>query len=120
MPSLSRWLLRFFVAAAWPAAVVALSGCATPLPNAPRSSSWALPQAAGSTLVQPVEASDIPAGQTGFWPIPQGAYALDARLTLLREATHSLDLQYYFLGNDGVGRAVMRELRNAAARGVRV
>uniref|UniRef100_UPI00403A084F phospholipase D-like domain-containing protein n=1 Tax=Variovorax sp. GV025 TaxID=3450240 RepID=UPI00403A084F len=120
MPSWSRWVLRFFVSAACAAAAVALVGCATPLPNAPRASSQALPPAAGSPLVQLVEASGIPSGQSGFWPIPQGAYALDARLTLLREATQSLDLQYYFLANDGVGRAVMRELRNAAARGVRV
>jgi len=120
MSSWRLWGLRFFASAAWVAATIVMSGCATPLPNAPRATSRALPPASGSPLVALVESSGIPSGQSGFWPIPQGAYALDARLTLLREATHSLDLQYYLLGNDGVGRAVMRELRNAAMRGVRV
>ena len=52
--------------------------------------------------------------------MPQGAHALDARLNLLRQAEHSLDLQVYLLADDEVGRNVLRELRDAAARGVRV
>jgi len=46
--------------------------------------------------------------------------ALDARLTLIKRAQSSLDLQYYLLGNDEVGHLVLRELRDAANRGVRV
>ncbi|RYY87233.1 MAG: phospholipase D family protein, partial [Comamonadaceae bacterium] len=49
-----------------------------------------------------------------------GSNALDARLHLLRGARRSLDLQYYHLHNDATGRLALRELRNAAQRGVRV
>lgn len=113
-------VFRSWLLAATMLAVAALSGCATPLPSVQRSPSHALPANSSSPVAKLVDASEIPSDKSGFWPVPQGAYALDARLTLLREATHTLDLQYYFLASDGVGRAVMRELRNAAARGVRV
>ena len=50
----------------------------------------------------------------------QASVALDARLTLIRRAQVSLDLQYYLLGDDEVGHLMLRELRDAAQRGVRV
>lgn len=109
------WLLIAFVGAAtW------LTGCATALPSVERMHSHALAPLDNSPLQRLSVAAGLEPGRSGFWPIPQGAFALDARLTLLREATHTLDLQYYLLANDGVGRTVMRELRDAALRGVRV
>lgn len=51
---------------------------------------------------------------------PQGAFALDARVQLLRRAAHGIDLQTYHLAADGVGKLILRELRDAARRGVRV
>ena len=50
----------------------------------------------------------------------QGAYALDARLTMIENARTSLDLQYYLLADDSTGRPILRALRDAALRGVRV
>lgn len=61
-----------------------------------------------------------PDGVSGARVMPQGAIALDARLTLIRHAQTSLDLQYYLLGNDKTGKLILRELRDAARRGVRV
>ncbi len=113
-------MFRSLLFAASIAVLVALTGCAAPLPTVARAHSQALPPVSDSPLVRLAEASGIPSGQSGFWPMPQGAFALDARLTLLREATHSLDLQYYHLAGDGVGHTVMQELRRAAQRGVRV
>ncbi len=52
--------------------------------------------------------------------MPEASVALDARLTLIRKAQSSLDLQYYLVGNDEIGRLLLRELRDAAQRGVRV
>ncbi len=52
--------------------------------------------------------------------MPMGSFALDARITLIRKATSTLDLQYYHIGNDEVGHAILRELYLAAQRGVRV
>jgi len=100
--------------------VIVLEGCAAPLPHVQRTVSQSMPPVADSPLQQLVSASGVPDGKSGFWPLPQGAYALDARLALLRQAKHSLDLQYYLLADDSVGRTVMRELRDASARGVRV
>ena len=51
---------------------------------------------------------------------PQGAFALDARVQLLRRAVAGIDLQTYHLAADGVGTLILRELRDAARRGVRV
>ncbi|MDM0000512.1 phospholipase D family protein [Variovorax sp. J22P240] len=59
-------------------------------------------------------------GVSGARVMPQGALALDARIALIRHAQASLDLQYYLLGNDQTGKLILRELRDAARRGVRV
>jgi putative cardiolipin synthase len=47
-------------------------------------------------------------------------YSLDARIELVRRARYSLDIQYYLIQNDRSGRLLMRSLRDAAMRGVRV
>ncbi len=60
------------------------------------------------------------AALSGIRALPQPDFALDARLQLIRHAQSSLDLQYYLLGNDKTGKLILRELRNAASRGVRV
>jgi putative cardiolipin synthase len=80
------------------------------------STDTALGRAAAAAML----AASAPSGQSGFRPIPQASVALDARLTLIKRAQSSLDLQYYLLGNDEVGHLVLRELRDAANRGVRV
>ena len=49
-----------------------------------------------------------------------GAYSLDARLQLARRAKHSLVVQYYQIANDASGRLLLRALREAAQRGVKV
>ncbi|MDP9898479.1 phospholipase D family protein [Variovorax ginsengisoli] len=59
-------------------------------------------------------------GFSGVRPLVQASFALDARLELIRRAQVSIDLQTYLLGNDKTGRLVLRELRDAARRGVRV
>ncbi len=57
---------------------------------------------------------------TGFRLLPIGVFALDTRLTLARRAAVSLDVQYYQIHNDATGRYLLRTLRDAAQRGVRV
>ena len=59
-------------------------------------------------------------GLSGFRLLPLGTHSLDARLQLIERAQVSLDLQYYHFAGDSTGRAVLRGLRDAAARGVRV
>ncbi|RYZ52867.1 MAG: phospholipase D family protein [Proteobacteria bacterium] len=57
---------------------------------------------------------------SGFHPLLDGVDALAGRLTLIREAKHSLDLQYYIWHRDKSGRMVLSALLDAAERGVRV
>lgn len=59
-------------------------------------------------------------GLSSFRPLPQSAYAMDARLTLIRHARRALDLQYYLLQNDVTGHKLLAAVRDAAQRGVRV
>jgi cardiolipin synthase C len=127
-------------------ALLALGGC-TSLPklDPPPPTSQALPissqtplgrlalasvQALAAAVSQPNDAdSPAPApsmpdgstqGLSGFRLLPLGTHSLDARLQLARRAQSSLDLQYYHFAGDSTGRALLRALRDAAARGVRV
>lgn len=59
-------------------------------------------------------------GSTGVLSLAHPWMALDARLSLIRQARSSIDLQVYHLADDTVGRQVLRALRDAAQRGVRV
>jgi putative cardiolipin synthase len=52
--------------------------------------------------------------------MPEAYYSLDVRIQLIRRARDSLDVQYYQVENDRSGRLLMRSLRDAALRGVRV
>ncbi|WP_017757902.1 phospholipase D-like domain-containing protein [Pseudacidovorax intermedius] len=58
--------------------------------------------------------------ESAFRPLALSTYALDARLALIARAQRSIDVQYYLLQSDGVGRHFLRALRKAALRGVRV
>ncbi len=58
--------------------------------------------------------------QSGFRLMPLGSFSLDTRVQLARRAQVSLDVQYYHLQNDESGRWLVRALRDAAQRGVRV
>lgn len=49
-----------------------------------------------------------------------GESAFNVRIALARRATRSLDLQTYVVADDETGRGLLRELRDAAQRGVRV
>jgi putative cardiolipin synthase len=73
-----------------------------------------------SPLVRIARDSTPSPEQTGFRLMPLGVYALDARVQLARRARHSLDLQYYQINNDKTGRLLLRNLRDASMRGVRV
>jgi putative cardiolipin synthase len=99
---------------------VLISGCGM-LPMLPdRPTSSALPPARDSPLVRSVQDSTPNPNMTGFRLMPIGFSSLDARVELARRAAHSLDVQYYLIANDRTGRLFMRNLRDAALRGVRV
>ena len=97
-----------------------LAGCGALPPRVDDAGSVALAAAADSPLVALVQRSAPPPLASGFRLMPYGSSSLDARIELIRRARHSLDVQYYLVQNDRTGRLLMRELRDAALRGVRV
>ena len=116
LPAVSS-LFRVFAAAV---TAVLLWGCGTvPMPPE-QAASTALPPSGDSPLVRTVQRSTPSAAMTGFRLMPNGFSSLDARVELARRTVYSLDVQYYLIANDRTGRLFMRNLRNAASRGVRV
>jgi cardiolipin synthase C len=96
-----------------------LSGCASLEPSR-KSPTFALTRDPQASLGR-VAASSVPEGDgSGFRPLAFSRYSMDARLSLAANATRSLDVQYYLLQNDSTGRTLLRALRDAAVRGVRV
>ncbi|GAA4336161.1 phospholipase D family protein [Variovorax defluvii] len=107
------------------AASVWFGGCATLPPPGPRMPSHALTEVGDTPLARIVRGS-MPAvavdtaGLSGFRLLPEAEFSFEARVALIRRAQMSLDVQYYHIQHDEVGLLFLRELRDAAARGVRV
>jgi putative cardiolipin synthase len=103
-------------------AVALAAACTTPLPAVDRDSiaSHAVVASRATALGRLVAASSPDPELSGFRLMPLGAFSFDARLALAERAERSLDLQYYHLEDDEVGRLLLRALRDAAERGVRV
>ncbi len=102
-------------------ALLALGGCAS-MPHVDRvaKASEAIALSPDTSLGR-IASSYRPApDQSGFRLMPLGSFSLDTRVELARRAQVSLDVQYYHLENDESGRWLLRALRDAAARGVRV
>jgi putative cardiolipin synthase len=103
-------------------ALAALTGCATLPGDVVRAASSAMTDVAATDLAR-LSAAATPDDQrhlSGFQLLPDPAQAFDARLALARRAQKTLDVQYYLIAADRTGLAFLRELRDAAARGVRV
>jgi phosphatidylserine/phosphatidylglycerophosphate/cardiolipin synthase-like enzyme len=101
--------------------VALLAACAGTLP--PRSDdspSVARVAPAGAPLADVAARAGLGDGATGAWPLPESGFALDARMAAIEHATTSIDIQTYLIADDVTGRQVLRALRDAAARGVRV
>jgi cardiolipin synthase C len=102
------------------AAFSLLAGCAV-LPQAvSRLPSQALPASAASELVRIAKASTPNPLLSGFRLLSWSEQSFATRIELARRAQRSLDVQYYVLANDDTGHGLLRALRDAAARGVRV
>ncbi|MFO1217331.1 MAG: phospholipase D family protein [Burkholderiaceae bacterium] len=98
-----------------------LAGCAALPQGVQRPVSYALAPAVDTALGRIAQAAApadpaLSGARLLSWP----AQALDARIALAQRAERSLDLQYYVLHDDVSGRHLLRALRDAALRGVRV
>lgn len=106
---------------AWVLGLAALlAACGTLPPRAAMEETTALAPDPVTGLARIAAASTPPGEHSGFRLMPLGVYSLDARIELARRAERSLDLQYYVIENDGAGRLLLRTLKEAAQRGVRV
>ena len=113
-------LLRLLATGALTALLALLQACSTLPPPVDRTPVAAIPASADQLLGR-IAAQSVPPGKgSGFRPLPFSNYAMDARLTLIENAQKSLDVQYYLLQNDVTGHKLIRAIRDAAVRGVRV
>ena len=100
----------------------AIGGCAS-LPrdfDKPVSHAIDVSKVQGSPLARATHGSGPVGDLSGFRLLPTGGYAFNTRVALARRARHTIDAQYYIVEDDETGRAILKELQNAAARGVRV
>jgi putative cardiolipin synthase len=101
-------------------AALGFTGCASLPEPGPRGVSQSLPPSPASSLAQLASAAAPDPQLSGFHLMATGRMALHTRLELLRRAQHTLDLQAYHIADDDTGRTLLRLLRDAAERGVRV
>jgi putative cardiolipin synthase len=116
-----RFLGRLGVLSIALGALLALGACST-LPTIDREAiaSEAIPLSTSTTLGRIAKESSPSPDLSGFRLMPLGLFSLDTRVQLARRAEVSLDVQYYHFANDETGRYLLRALRDAAERGVRV
>jgi putative cardiolipin synthase len=104
------------------ATLFSMAGCASIDFDYPRVESHAFTDTAETQLgrqVAPYVATK-PEKQSGFYPVNDGIEALASRLLMAGRAEKSIDVQYYLIKNDIVGRTFIYSLVQAADRGVRV
>ena len=103
-------------------ALLVVTGCASIDYDYPREESYFEPDTAGTSLGQSIEplVATKPSDQSGFYPMEDGVDALAARLLLAKRAEKTIDVQYYLIKSDLVGRGFILSLLQAADRGVRV
>ena len=104
--------------------LLALAGCGA-LPRIDSDfrdahTSAAIPLSLATTLGRIAKDSQPSPQLSGFRLMPLGNFSLDTRVQLARRAEATLDVQYYHFENDETGRWLIRALRDAAERGVRV
>jgi cardiolipin synthase C len=98
-------------------------GCASLPANNPHAPSHAFAapeQTALGQLVLQRRAQDHARSDSGFALLSSVDTAYEARVSLIRAARKSIDLQYYAIHADGSTEVLLHELRHAAQRGVRV
>ena len=126
MPPLSFTLVRRSVGnfgALLCAAILAalVSGCATQPREVPvvASHAWQHPEETPLGREYAHQLADHP-GQSGFHVLDDGREAFLARAALAASAQRTLDLQYYYVGEDATADILLYRAVQAAKRGVRV
>jgi putative cardiolipin synthase len=115
--ALARWAGRVSLGA-----LIVLAGCASLPEPVARAQSQAATDVAATPLARAAlqATPDDQRHLSGLRLLPDGPEAFSTRIALARAARKSLDVQYYLIVPDDSGRQFLRELRDAADRGVRV
>lgn len=103
--------------------VCLLQACTNLPPNTHRTVTQALPPDPASPLVQLAQEQKRAANSAhdnAFVVLDTADSAYASRLALIENARRSLDVQYYAIQSDPSTRTLMRAIRRAAQRGVRV
>ena len=120
-PTLRRWHRGLLATLA---GIALFAGGCAELPaqvERPASKAWAAPESTSlGSLTQSLRQNAGSGNPSGFLLLsgPQDAYA--ARLALIASAQKTLDLQYYAIHADASAGKLLRAIRAAAGRGVRV
>ena len=115
-PNAWQWLL-LLLASLW------ISGCASLPSNVDRPVSNALASPGETRLGQLVAARAAKAAtrnDSGFALVGNAELAFTSRMTLIRAAQKTLDIQYYAIFADDTTERIFDALREAAGRGVRI
>lgn len=115
LAALRMWLLWALVLG-----MLGMAGCAQLPAQAPRPLTLAVQEDGGTYLGRMARTASPDPELSGFRLLPMPIFAMEARLELVRRAERSIDVQYYLIQNDVIGRSLLRALRDAALRGVRV
>ncbi|WP_241754569.1 phospholipase D family protein [Cupriavidus basilensis] len=100
--------------------VLFAGGCASLPKEAPREQSAALADPETTALGRLVAQSAPDQALSGFHVIASGEEAYGTLISLADHATRTLDLQYFVIEADESSREILRHVRAAAERGVRV
>ncbi|MEP5170882.1 MAG: phospholipase D family protein [Shimia thalassica] len=98
-----------------------VSACAYVPFDAPREVTRAL-STEQSAFLHPVVASELGPNPTrsGYFELSSGTDALGARLRMIEQARHSLDIATFLIKPDTASKLIMNRIFDAADRGVRV
>ena len=122
-PGLARWRALPFLALLMTCLTLWLTGCASLPSGVDRPVSVALVNPAETLLGTLVQARADKAGtrnDSGFALVGDAELAFSSRMTLIKAAQKTLDIQYYAIFQDDTTERLLAAVRDAAARGVRV
>jgi cardiolipin synthase C len=96
------------------------AGCASLPKHVQKTQSQALADPAATSLGHIVAADEIGKNLSGIRLLSSGEEALASLIALADHAARTLDVQYYIIHEDESARTLLRHVRMAADRGVRV
>lgn len=98
--------------------VFALGGCSLPANQSHDRSN--ILQIKTKWMSDPQADQNIKNGLTAYLALDDAFLSIASRIYLIRNAKHTLDLQYYIWNDDAIGNLMLLELLNAADRGVKI